>query len=204
LTTRNAIAPALGANDYGLTGMSLNLVKYLRRLGTSIVSFWRARHGGTAVEYALLIPLFLSTLIAAFETTIYLFAQQTLQTAADEAGRMFMTGQGQTSAVTQSQFTNTICPMIQPLFNCSQLMVDVESYASFSGANVSAPTLTYNAQGQVTNTWSYNPGGPGDIIVVRLIYQWSVIGGPLGFTLANLQNGTAEMLGVTAFRVEPY
>ena len=88
-------------------------------------------------------------------------------------------------------------------------MVDVQSYSSFASADSSNPTLTYNGQGQVTNSWSYNPGGcvtdlTQNIIVVRLIYQWPVIGGPLGFTLANLANGTSELVGVTAFRVEPF
>ena len=83
-------------------------------------------------------------------------------------------------------------------------MINVQSYSSFIGASASAPTLTYNAQGQVTNNWAYNPGVAGDVTVVQLMYQAPVVNGPLGFTLANLTNGTALMMGVTAFRVEPY
>jgi hypothetical protein len=41
-------------------------------------------------------------------------------------------------------------------------------------------------------------------MVVQLIYQWSVVGGPLGFILSNLPNGSAEVMGISAFRVEPY
>ena len=40
--------------------------------------------------------------------------------------------------------------------------------------------------------------------IVRLIYQWSVVGGPLGFMLSNLPNGYSEMMGISAFRAEPY
>jgi len=83
-------------------------------------------------------------------------------------------------------------------------MVNVQSYSSFASANASEPTLTYNGQGQVTNSWSYSPGTPGQVMVVQLIYQWSVVNGPLGFVLSNLPNGSAEVMGVTAFRVEPY
>jgi hypothetical protein len=54
------------------------------------------------------------------------------------------------------------------------------------------------------NTWAYSPGSPGQIMVVQLVYPWSVVSGPLGFTLANLPNNAAEMMGVSAFRVEPY
>jgi len=41
-------------------------------------------------------------------------------------------------------------------------------------------------------------------MVVQLVYPWAVVGGPLGFVLSNLPNGTAEIMGITAFRVEPY
>jgi len=40
-------------------------------------------------------------------------------------------------------------------------MVDVETASSFSNANTSTPTLTFNAQGQVSNAWQYQPGNPG-------------------------------------------
>jgi Flp pilus assembly protein TadG len=145
-------------------------------------------------------PIFLATLIAVFETAIFLFAQQNLQNAAMQAGRLLMTGQVQNGGMTQSDFNKAICPMIQSLFNCSQLIVDVQSYPSFSGANAGKPTPADIAN----NTWAYNPGTPGQVVVVRLIYKWSVVNGPLGFTLANLPNNAAEMMGVSAFRVEPF
>jgi Flp pilus assembly protein TadG len=185
-------------------GLPRSLVKYCRRCKRDIFCFRSSHRGATIVEFALIAPAFLATLIAVLETTIFLFAQQTLQTAALQAGRQFMTGQAQNSGMTQSQFMNIVCPMIQALFTCSSVMVDVQSYTSFAGANASQPQLTYNAQGQVTNNWSYNPGTPGQVVIVRLIYQWPVVGGPLGFALSNLSNGKAEMMGVTAFRVEPY
>jgi len=143
-------------------------------------------------------------LIAILETTLFLFAQQNLQTAVMQAGRLFMTGSAQNSAMTQSQFLNTVCPTVQALFNCNNLMINVQSYEDFVSANASAPTLTYNGQGQVTNNWSYSPGAPGQVMVVQLIYQWPVISGPLGFSLSNLPGSAIEMMGVTAFRVEPY
>lgn len=136
--------------------------------------------------------------------TIFLFAQANLQAAAVEAGRLFMTGQNQNSNLTQSQFASQVCPMIQALFTCGNLMVNVQSYSDFSSASASAPTLTYNGSGQVTNSWSYNPGTPGQVTVVQLIYQWPFISGPLGSLLPNNANGSAEMMGVAAFRVEPY
>ena len=180
--------------------MLLNAAKCVRRAA------WRfgiARQGATVVEFALISPILIALIIAVFETTIFLFAQANLQAAAVQSGRLFMTGQAQNGNLSQSQFVSQVCPMIQALFNCANLMVNVQAYSDFSSANGSPPTLTYNGQGQVTNSWSYSPGAPGQVMVVQLIYQWPIVGGPLGYVLPNSANGSAEMMGVTAFRVEP-
>jgi Flp pilus assembly protein TadG len=186
----------------GTLGMVRNLAKFLRRNASR---FRAARVGATAVEFALIAPVFIGLLIAIFETTLFLFAQASLQSAAMQAGRLFMTGQAQNSNMTVSQFKSAVCPMIQSLFNCNSLIVVVQNYASFSGATTSAPQL-YNAQGQAyaQSNFAYSAGQPGDVMIVQLVYPWSVVGGPLGFTMANLPNNAAEMMGVTAFRVEPY
>jgi hypothetical protein len=54
----------------------------------------------------------------------------------------------------------------------------------------------------VTNTWNYNIGGAGDIVVLRVIYLMPVIGGPL-FALAN-SNGARVLMATSVFKNEPY
>jgi Flp pilus assembly protein TadG len=184
--------------------MPRNRATYFQRLRRAIGRFTRTTGGATAVEFAIIAPPFLATLLAIFEVTIFLFAQQVLQNAAVESGRLFMTGQAQNSSTTQSQFQTAVCPMVSALFNCNSLMVNVQTYSTFSGASAAAPTLTFDGHGNVTNTWSYSPGTPGQVMVVQLIYQWPIVNIPLGSVLPNLGNGHAEMMGVSAFRVEPY
>jgi Flp pilus assembly protein TadG len=183
-----------------------NLAKFFRRCSRVVGRFRAAQRGTTAVEFAIIAPAFLALLIAVFETTIFLFAQSTLQNAAVQAGRLIMTGNVQTNNVTQSQFAADVCPMVSAVFTCSNLMINVQSYSSFSAASGStgAPTLTYNANGTVSNTWSYDTGNPGSIMVVQLVYQWPIVSGPFGYVLQNLGNSKAEMMGVSVFRVEPY
>ncbi|HYA04499.1 MAG TPA: TadE/TadG family type IV pilus assembly protein [Xanthobacteraceae bacterium] len=181
--------------------MLRTLAKFLPR---EVARFGAAGNGATAVEFALVAPAFLAMVIAVLETTLFLFAQATLQSAAVQTGRLFMTGQAQNANLTQAQFAADVCPLISALFICNNLMVNVTAYSNFSSASASAPTLTYNSKGQVTNTWTYAPGTPGQVMVVQLIYQWPIVGGPFGSVLPNLGNGTTEMMGVTSFRVEPY
>jgi Flp pilus assembly protein TadG len=181
--------------------MLLTLAKYVWCGARNLCDFRVARSGATLVEFAIIAPAFLGTLIAIFATTTYLFAQQVLQTAATQAGRALMTGQAQTSNWKSSDLLNqVICPVIQALLNCSQVQIDVQSASSFDGIDTSVPTAA-----QIANpNWSFNPGGPDQVVVIRLFYQWSTVNGPLGFTLANLPNNAALIMGVAAFKVEPY
>jgi Flp pilus assembly protein TadG len=96
--------------------MVRDLARYLRRCARELAHFRRSQQGATAVEFALIAPAFLAMLIAVLQTCVFVFAQQTLQNAAVQAGRLIMTGQVQNGNVTQSQFLNSICPMIRPLF----------------------------------------------------------------------------------------
>jgi Flp pilus assembly protein TadG len=186
-----------------MTGSSRRQRKLATRWPRQILRFLREGRGSSAVEFAMIAPIFIGLLISILETGIYFFAQNVLQAAAVQSGRLFLTGQAQATNLTKVQFVSDVCPYVQALFNCSNLMVDVNNYASFSGSNVSSPTLTFNAQGQVTNTWNYNPGTAGGIMVVRLMYQWPVITGPFAFIVPNLSNGTSLIMGITAFKVEP-
>jgi Flp pilus assembly protein TadG len=85
--------------------MFRNSVKYFRSFAGEISRFAGAQRATSAVEFALIAGPFLATLIAILEVTIFLFAQQVLQNAATEAGRLFMTGQAQNSFTANNETT---------------------------------------------------------------------------------------------------
>lgn len=159
------------------------------------------------VEFALVVPAFLATLIAILEVCYFLFAQQTLQTAAGEFGRSFMTNQGpsQNSTVNgngQLLSSSSVCDIIQPLLSCGSVIVDVQSYQNYASVDTSMPPLL-DGSGNPITTWNFSGGTPGQIVVIRLMYPLSMVRGPLGFVLKNLSNGQMSVMGVTAIRVEP-
>lgn len=173
------------------------------RLTKRIFGFARAERGATAVEFALIAAPFLATLLAIFEVMIFLFGQMAMQNAANQAARYFLTGQAQNGNWQASDIITRVCPTV--MFNCSNMFVVVQNASSFSGANTSAPAM-YDASGNLITqpNYTYNPGTPGEVMVVQLVYPWPVVPGPLGFDLGPVQHGTIEMMGVSAFRVEPY
>lgn len=196
--------------------MTGNLVGYLRRCGRDVSRFHRAHDASTAVEFALVFPAFAALLIAILEISYFLFAQQTLQTAASEMGRMFMTNQGPSQSSTINQVNgsyngtlnanSTVCNIIKPLLSCGSVLVNVQAYQDWQSANTSMqPSYQMNSSNQcvAASGWNYNAGNPGQVVVIQLIYPLNIITGPLGFALKSNCNGNMDVMGVTVIRVEP-
>jgi Flp pilus assembly protein TadG len=168
--------------------------------------FLRDRRAGAAVEFALVLLPFLMVLMTMINSALVLLAGQVLQTAATTAGRLILTGQAQTANFTAAQFKNSICASLTVMFNCSSnLYIDVESLppgSSFS--SITLPGAT-NANGTVNSGgFNYNPGSPGYIVIVRLIYQWPIIAPGLSIGLVNSANSTNTLIATVAFVNEPY
>lgn len=170
---------------------------------TRCAAFLADRKGATAVEFALVATPFLALVVGIIQTFLVFFAQVSLEEVVRQSGRLIMTGQVQNQQLTQSQFAQKVCSKVVILFNCSGLMIDVQVSPAWSSANTALPKLTFNSQGQVTNTWQFNPGNEGDIVVLRVMYQWPVFLGPLGFNLSNLSNGNRLIMASAAFQNEP-
>ena len=163
----------------------------------------RQQDGAAAVEFGLVAAPFLALVFAIMETAIVFFAGQALETAAADSARLIMTGQAQTAGYGQSQFKTAVCNKIYGLFNCTGgLYVDVKSYTSFASISTSKPI---DANGILqTGNFGYTPGGPGDIVVVRLMYQWPVYVSLLGLNLSDTSGGKRLIMATAAFRNEPY
>jgi Flp pilus assembly protein TadG len=172
--------------------------------------FIRCEKAGPATEFAFIAAPFMALLVALFQTALVFFASRVLDEVTEEASRYIRTGQAQQSSMTQTGFANYLCTgsntasLVSALFTCSKMMINVQNYTDFASASTTTPTLTYNGSGGVSNTWSYSPGSPGSIVVVQVMYQWPIVLGPLGFSLANLSNGDRLLISTAVFKSEPY
>jgi Flp pilus assembly protein TadG len=159
------------------------------------------RSGAAAVEFAMVAAPFLALVFAIMETAIVFFAGQALETAGADSARLIMTGQAQTQGFSQLQFKQAVCARIYALFSCdASLNVDVKSYPSFATVDVSKPL---DGNGNV-KPGAFNMGCAGDIVVVRLTYQWPVYVSLLGLNLADSAGSKRLLMSTVAFRNEPY
>jgi Flp pilus assembly protein TadG len=179
----------------------LSPMKFLR-IGT-VRRFARREDGAAAIEFGMVAAPFLALMYAIMETALVFFASQTLETAVADSARLIMTGQAQSQSFDAAAFKNSVCSKISGLFDCSGgLYVDVKTYSSFGSVDNSAPI---DANGNLkTSSFGYTPGGPGDIVVVRLMYQWPVYASLLGFNLGNMTGNKRLLMATAAFRNEPY
>jgi Flp pilus assembly protein TadG len=172
-------------------------------VGRNMCRMLRDRSGATAVEFGMVAAPFFALVFAILQTAIVFFAGQALETAAADSARLIMTGQAQTQGYDQTKFRQAVCARIYALFNCNgSLYVDVKSYSGWASVNTSLPV---DANGNIqNNTFSYQPGGPSDIVVMRLMYQWPVYVSLLGLNLANSAGQQRLLMATVAFRNEPY
>jgi Flp pilus assembly protein TadG len=145
-------------------------------------AIWRDQTAGAAIEFALLAPAFIALLLAITNTLLIYLAQAALETGAESAARLLLTGQAQTfqsyngstvqTGMTAAQFTAAICgtltykasanagttttfgngSLLPPLLSCSNLYVNVAPAASFANASTSPVALGLDGNGAITGT----------------------------------------------------
>ena len=188
--------PARLARRAGRIGWQL-LRRPLRRVA-------RERRATTAVEFALILGPLLALLLGSLQTSLIFFANEALQSAATNVGREIMTGSVQQSNVTQSAFQQLACAQLSSLFSCGGIMVDVESAGGYSSISTTPPTLTYSNNGAITNAWAFNPGGPDDVVIVRVMYNWPIYASALIPGLADQPGNRRLLIGTSVFKNEPF
>ncbi len=166
--------------------------------------FARHQGGASAVEFALILLPFLALTFGIMQTALVFFADQTLETAVADSARLILTGQAQNSGLNATTFKNAVCARIYGLFDCQNgIYVNVQTYSSFGSISYTPP-LDSNGK-LVTSGFGYNPGGPGDIVVVQLFYQWPILFNLWDFSdLSNMAGGNRLLVATAAFRNEPY
>ena len=168
--------------------------------------FARAQRGATAIEFAIIALPFMILLFGIIELGMVFLVSTTLQNATDNAARQTRTGQFQTSgANTKNDFKTLVCNNMTWLSApcTSKLTIDVQTFTTFTTLSATGPT---NAATFDPNTTCFSTGLPGDIVLVRAYYEWTIFTPLLNASLVNMGSGTGKRLinAATSFRNEPW
>lgn len=159
--------------------------------------------GVTIIEFAFVAGPLIALILATLQISLTFFAQQNLETAAEKAVRSLVTGEAQAAGTTQAQFKTLVCSKLPAFMKCSRLMVDVQSASNFSTVDTGMPTISFDSNGNPTNSWLYQPGVSGQITVARIMYIWDVQTAPLGFDLSTMSGKKRLLMSVSVFKTEP-
>lgn len=163
--------------------------------------FIKAREGATAVEFALIAGPFFLLLMGLIEIALFFFASTMIETATAEASRDIRTGEVVMSGDGPGEFRNRICARAGAILDCARIQVDVRRVDSFGAAQLGA---MIDDDGVDSSEFGFDPGGPGEIIVVRAIYEWPLIAPGQFNGLANLPGNKRLIVASAAFRNEQF
>jgi Flp pilus assembly protein TadG len=164
--------------------------------------FLRDRSGASALEFAIIAAPLLLLLLAILEVGLVYFANFELDNAVAYGARLVRTGQVQTNGLNAAAFRTEVCKQLTAPFNCTDLKLDVRHFSDFSSAQLTNPL---DANGKLKTSFTFDPGNPGDIVVVRAFYEWDLMAKmPKDIALSNMSNGNRLLVSTAAFRNEPY
>lgn len=173
------------------------------RLPRAIARFARAREGVTAIEFAMIAPIFFALLLGIFETAFAMLSSQLVETATVDASRLILTGQAQTQGMTKDTFKAAVCKILPPFMDCSgKVYVDVQTLTTYDDLET-PPDDDLDPSG-----FKFITGGPDDIVMVRIYYKWTglipSVMKNFGLNLGNQSDGSTLETATMVFRNEPY
>ncbi|MGO4387387.1 TadE/TadG family type IV pilus assembly protein [Microvirga sp. 2YAF29] len=165
--------------------------------------FRRHQAGSAAVEFAIILPVFLLMLVAMVQIPLVFVAGQHLESATTGVGRLIQTGQVQSQGMTPAQFRSALCNQMGVFLKCSgtNLRVEVRRLSGFASVPRGIPL---DEEGKFEDEVVYQPGNAGEVVVVRVFYQFPVWLSAFLPTLANLPNGNRLLMSSVVFQNEPF
>lgn len=167
-----------------------------RRSKAGAQALLRDARGSTAIEFAFVAPVLIFALLSLIEVGMLGMMVSGVDAAAVEAARRIRTGRDD-AATTAQGFEDQVCANLGGNLNaCRERMtISVKTFSRFSDATAVAAAPPDG---------TFNKGGPGDIVVVKVNYRWPLLTPYLGQGVD--RSGPTEVVipSRAAFKNEPY
>ncbi|MEX6634065.1 TadE/TadG family type IV pilus assembly protein [Hyphococcus lacteus] len=172
--------------------------------------FVRDKRGSTAVEFAIVAPIFLMMMFSIFEVGWFFYANSVVDAAVGDASRQIKTGQLQKSGGTDDDKFQSIyaevCRILDAFGGCeNRLTVEVNTFASFTAlAADNTPPTCADAPPDQLDAIPFVPGGELEIVRVRICYIYNTLNPAIGVNLAESGTNKRRLISSLMFRNEPY
>lgn len=177
-----------------------------RAKGRRLLARWRTdTRGVTAIEFAMVGGPFIALLFGIIGVGLYFFTTFALENAAEQSARLFRTGQAQEASLTEAEFKTKVCERIPQQVDCNtKVRVNVMSFANASDITANSLPSCLNGDNTLSGATQYTPGGPSEIVVVWVCYEWQMSSKIPFIDLGNMAGGSRLIQATSVFRSEPY
>lgn len=165
--------------------------------------FARDRRGAAAVEFAMIAAPFFFLIFGLLEVCLIFIMTTVMENAVSEASRPLRTGEAQGAGMTENQFRQAVCAEFFEILDCdARLSIDVRTVDNFA----STPTGdVLDNEGNLDNDdFMFEPGGPNEIVAVRIFYEWDLITPVLSQPLVSMAGNKHLLQSNAVFRNEPF
>lgn len=175
----------------------------------------RDSDGVTAVEFALIAPVFVLILMGIIEFSLVMFVSSVMEGATSASGRYGKTGYTAVGSTRQEQIISAVASRSAGLLDATKITINTTVYPSFDSIDQEEPYIDSNHNGthDVGETYtdvngnaqwdSFGVAGLGnanDVVVYTASYPW-VINTPI---IANFLGSTIIISSRTVVKNEPY
>ena len=174
------------------------------KLSQRLRAFPHRQDGATALEFALVGPVFFALIFSMIETGWIMTKGAMLDYAVGKSARMIYTGQAPDQGVLEA----VICEEAQLFSNCAENLnvelIIVDDFTSLPDTDVECTDA--NAEAEIAPVVQYSSGSGGEIVLMRVCVTTDVLTPGLGLGMAMSKTGTGrfQMVSTMAFMNEPF
>lgn len=180
-------------------------------------AFGICRDGATAVEFALVAPLFIYMMVAILEFALIFAAQLLLDHATHQAARTGRTGFVSSGATQDATVKQVLYDLVGPLLSTNDLVITSKSYSGFDTIGKEEPYVDANGNGKRDDGENYTDvngngqwdadqgtsglGSSNEVVVYTVSYNWTVVTPLIGNLVGN--SGVVTISSTAIIQNEP-
>lgn len=169
---------------------------------TPTARFAQDRDGTSAIEFGMIAAPFLALLFGILEIGMVFFTSALIEDGVSQAARDVRTGEILSAEDSELEFRTIVCNRIHVIADCGLLKVDVRPFDSFRNLDF---TPEFDEDGNIDDdAFQFNPGGPGEVVLVRVFYEYPLLGPGTITGLSDMPGNRRLVVSTLAFRNEPY
>ena len=180
--------------------------------------FRSCSRGATALEFALIAPVFFLLFMGTVELAIMLFVENVIESSVTNSARLGKTGYVASGTTRQDMIYQMIADRAAFIIDTHQIHIETLAYEQISQIGVAEPYTDSNHNGSYTAGEPYTDvngngqwdddmgaaglGGAGDIVVYTVTYPWRFITPIVGHLIGT--DGVYTVTSSVVVRNEPY